>query len=71
MRRPFHEVLAVLLLLGGLVFFGEVVRHLGQRDYVGAVLLAVIGVAVLNVGAELARLALIDRSEGRGDGRER
>jgi len=62
-RRPFYEVLAVLLLLGGLVFFGEVVRHLGQRDYLGSLLLAIIGVAVLNVGAELARLALIEREK--------
>jgi len=67
-RRYFYEVLAVLLLLGGLVFFGEVVRHLGQRDYLGALLLAIIGVAVLNVGAELARLALVDRS---GDGHKK
>jgi H+/gluconate symporter-like permease len=60
-RRYFFEILAVLLLLGGLVFFGEVVHHLGQRDYLGALLLSIIGVAVLNVGAELARLALIER----------
>ena len=61
MRRYFFEALAVLLLVGGLVFFGECVRHLGQRDYLGSILLAVIGVAVLNVGAELARLALIEK----------
>lgn len=61
MRKHLFEVLAVLLLLGGLVFFGECVRHLGHRDYLGALLLAVIGVSVLNVGAELARLALIER----------
>jgi hypothetical protein len=61
MRRHLFEVLAVLLLLGGLVFFGECVRHLGRRDYLGSLLLAVVGVAVLNVGAELARLALIER----------
>lgn len=61
MRKHFFEVLAALLLLGGLVFFGECVHHLGQRDYVGSILLAVIGVAILNVGAELARLALIER----------
>ena len=51
MRKHLFEVLAVLLLLGGLVFFGECVRHLGHRDYIGALLLAVIGVSVLNVGA--------------------
>ena len=51
----------MLLILGGLVFFAECVRQLGHRDYLGALLLAVIGVSVLNVGAELARLALIER----------
>lgn len=61
MRRSLFEVLAVLLLLGGLVFFGSSVHQLGRRDYLGAILLAVIGVSVLNVGAELARLALIER----------
>ncbi len=64
MRRHFFEILALLLVLGGLVFFGECVYHIGQRDYLGAVLLAVIGIAVLNVGAELARLALIERDPG-------
>ena len=61
MRRPFFEILTVLLIAGGLLFFAECVRQLGRRDYLGALLLAVIGIAVLNVGAELARLALIER----------
>ena len=61
MRTHFFEVLAVLLLVSGLVFFGECVHHLGLRDYVGSLLLAVIGIALLNVGSELARLALIER----------
>ena len=61
MRRHLFEALAVLLLLGGVLFCVECVRHLGHRDYLGSLLLAVIGIAVLNVGAELARLALIER----------
>ena len=61
MRKHFFELLALLLIVGGLVFFGECVYHIGARDYLGAGLLAVIGIAVLNVGAELARLALIER----------
>ena len=61
MRNYLFEGLAVLLLLSGLVFFGECVHHLGLRDYVGSLLLAGIGIALLNVGAELARLALIER----------
>ena len=61
MRKYLFEGLTVLLLLSGLVFFAECVHHLGLRDYVGALLLAGIGIALLNVGAELARLALIER----------
>jgi hypothetical protein len=63
-RRYLFEVLALLLLLGGLVFCAECVQHLGRRDYLGSLLLAVIGIAVLNVGAELARLALLERENG-------
>jgi hypothetical protein len=37
------------------------VRFLARRDYVSAILLMFIGFAVIRVGAELARLALIDR----------
>lgn len=60
-RRYFFEVLSFVLLLGSLVFFYECVRFLSRRDYVSAILLMFIGFAVIRVGAELARLALIDR----------
>jgi hypothetical protein len=60
-RRYFFEVLSFVLLLGSLVFFYECVRFLARRDYVSAILLMFIGFAVIRVGAELARLALIDR----------
>lgn len=61
-RKYFFEALATLLTLGSLVFFYECVRFLSRRDYVSAILLMFIGFAVIRVGAELARLALIDRS---------
>jgi hypothetical protein len=61
MRRHFFEGLALLLILGGLGFFVECVLYLGKRDYLAAVMLMFIGVAVINVGAELARLALVER----------
>ena len=64
MRKHFFELLALLLVVGGLVFFGECIYCIGQRDYLGALLLTIIGIAVLNVGAELARLALIERDPG-------
>jgi hypothetical protein len=37
------------------------VHYLGRRDYVAAILLLFVGVSVIHVGAELARLALVER----------
>lgn len=61
MRKYFFEALAFILILGSLAFFYECLRFLGRRDYVSAIVLMFIGFAVIRVGAELARLALIDR----------
>jgi len=61
-KRWFFELLAALLLLGSLFFFYRCVTSLEQRDYVAAILLMFIGFAVIRVGADLARLALVDRS---------
>jgi hypothetical protein len=61
MRRYLFEVLAILLIGGSLVFFWECVSYLARRDYVGAVILMGIGLAVITVGKELARLALVQR----------
>ena len=61
MRRYFFEVLAVALIGGSLFFFKETLDYLARRDYVAAVLVMVIGVAVISVGKEMARLALVQR----------
>jgi hypothetical protein len=60
-RRWFFEVLALLLILGSLVFFWECVSYLAKRDYIAALVLTGIGFSVLTVGKELARLALVQR----------
>jgi hypothetical protein len=60
-RRYFFEVLALLLMGGSLVFFVECVSYLERRDYVAAVILMLIGVSVITVGKEMARLALVQR----------
>jgi hypothetical protein len=62
MRRWFFEVLSVALLGGSLVFFYRCITSLEQHDYVAAILLMFIGFAVIRVGADLARLALVDRA---------
>jgi len=62
LKRYFFEGLALLLILASLGFLGYAVLSVGRRDYVGAALLAGIGFVVLHVGAEMARLALADRS---------
>ncbi len=61
MRKYFYEILSVLLFGGSMVFFVECIRFLSRRDYVAAMMLMLIGFAVIRVGAELARLAMIDR----------
>ncbi len=61
MKRYFFEVLAVLLIGGSLVFFRETLDYLARRDYVAALLVMLIGVAVISVGKEMARLALVQR----------
>ena len=61
MRRYFFEVLAVALMGGSLFFFRETLKYLSHRDYVGALIVMLIGVAVISVGKEMARLALVQR----------
>lgn len=51
----------MLLIGGSLVFFWECISYLVKRDYVGAVILMGIGLAVISVGKELARLALVQK----------
>jgi len=60
-RMFFFELLAVLLILGSMFFFKETLDYLARRDYVAALLVMVIGVAVIGVGKEMARLALVQR----------
>jgi ABC-type transport system involved in cytochrome bd biosynthesis fused ATPase/permease subunit len=60
-RMVFFEVLAVLLIAGSMFFFKETLDYLARRDYVAAVLVMVIGIAVIGVGKEMARLALVQR----------
>jgi hypothetical protein len=60
-RRSFFEILSVLLLGGSLVFFYECLGYLSRRDYVGALILLGVGLSVITVGKELARLALAQK----------
>ena len=61
MRRSLFEVLAVVLIVGSLAFFYECVSYLAKRDYVAALILLGIGLSVITVGKELARLALVQK----------
>ena len=61
MRRYFFEGLALALIGGSLFFFKQTLDYLARRDYVAALLVMVIGVAVISVGKEMARLALVQR----------
>ncbi len=61
MRRYFFEILALVLLGGSVVFFHQTVSYLTRRDYIAGLILMLIGLSVMRVGSEMARLALIDR----------
>jgi hypothetical protein len=61
MRKHFFEVLSLILILGSLGFFMECISYLGRHDYVAALLVFFVGLSVIHVGAELARLALVER----------
>lgn len=61
LRKYFFEALSLGLIVSSLVFFYECLRFLSSRDYVAAIVLMFIGFAVIRVGSELARLALIER----------
>ena len=62
MKRYFFELLALVLILGALGFFYSAIGFLARRDYVGGGLIAAVGLVVIHVGAEMARLALADRT---------
>jgi hypothetical protein len=59
-RRRLFELLSALLLAASLLFFYRCLGALADRDYVAAILVMFIGFAVLRVGGDLARLALLD-----------
>ena len=61
MRGYLFLGLAILLICGSLVFFSECVSYLSKRDYVASVILLAIGLSVIGVGKELARLALVQK----------
>ncbi len=61
MRKYFFEALSLVLILGSLGFFAECISYLGRHDYVAALLVFFVGLSVIHVGAELARLALVER----------
>jgi len=60
-RRYFFEILAVTLIGGSLLFFYECIVFLTRRDYIAAIILMFIGFAVIRVGTELARIALVQK----------
>jgi hypothetical protein len=60
-RRYFFEVLALALIGGSMFFFKESIDYLARRDYVASLIVMLIGLAVITVGKEMARLALVQR----------
>jgi hypothetical protein len=61
LKRYLVEILSLLLIAGSMVFFYECIRFLTRRDYIAAAMLLVIGISVMRVGSELARLVLLGK----------
>ena len=61
MRRYYFEVLSLALIVGSMFFFRECIEYLARRDYVAAVVVMCIGLSVITVGKEIARLALVQK----------
>ena len=59
MRALFYDVVGLLLYGAGFVFLLRAVRFLTAHDYVAAVVCGVIGLLVIRVGSELAKLSLL------------
>lgn len=60
-RFFFFEILALALIGGSMFFFKEALEYLADRDYVASLVVVGIGVSVISVGKEMARLALVQR----------
>ena len=60
-RHFFFEILALALIIGSMFFFKEALEYLADRDYVASLIVVGIGVSVISVGKEMARLALVQR----------
>ncbi|MDY0003701.1 MAG: hypothetical protein RBU30_20545 [Polyangia bacterium] len=61
MKRYFFEAITIVLLAGSIVFFHQTVTYLAKRDYIASLILMLIGLTVMRVGSEMARLAILDR----------
>lgn len=60
MFRRGTEAMAVVLVSASLYGFYEATTFLGAQDYVAATLVAIVAIALLRSGVELARSALCD-----------
>jgi hypothetical protein len=55
MAKHLREGAGALLILTAMAVLGIAVRHLGDQEYVGAVLLVSTGLALVRAGVELLR----------------
>jgi hypothetical protein len=55
MVKHLREGIGALLILSALAVLGIAIRHLGDQEYVGAVLLVSSGLALVRAGVELLR----------------
>lgn len=63
LKGLFYELVSLGLVVASLFFFYQSTRFLTVKDYLAAALTLFIGFAVVRVGVEMARLAVIVRKE--------
>jgi hypothetical protein len=63
MRAKVLEFMSLALIGLSIFAFYTCLRHLTDRDYVGAILIMFIGFALIRVGSDFARLSLWDGKE--------
>lgn len=70
-RSYLYDALSLALTLGSFFFFFQSTQFLVAKDYIAASLSVVIGIFVLKIGVELAKIAVLSRRQERDAQRKR
>lgn len=65
LRARIYDIVSLILIAGSIWFFYRSVAFLTVNEYVGSVVTMLIGLVIIRVGVELARIALASATEPR------